>query len=283
MAPGPSRGQRQRPQLVLGDRRARPPAGRAPCRRPARRRSPSPAPAAPGRRPASRPWPPTPVWPSRSQPSSAVYGANSDSMTASASAASRTAGSAAPGPESIALRVALTQLHQPGHRDVEAVRLDQPGDLVDRAVGDLAQREVTAVEVDAGRGCATSAMHAEGAGQELLRRRPATRRPSRCRPRAGRRTPSSAGPRRRRTRRSARPGRRRCPATWTSPCRWLITWPWLSSRGERLGEVDHAHVVQHLGEEPAYSRCRIACSTPPTYWSTGTHLRTCSTSNGPSV
>jgi len=37
-----------------------------------------------------------------------VYGANSDSITASASAASRTAGSAAPGPESIAFLVALT-------------------------------------------------------------------------------------------------------------------------------------------------------------------------------
>ena len=47
-------------------------------------------------------------WPSSSQHSSAVYGANSDSITASVSAASRTAGSAAPGPESIALRAALT-------------------------------------------------------------------------------------------------------------------------------------------------------------------------------
>ena len=40
--------------------------------------------------------------------SSAVYGATRDSMMATASAASRTAGSAAPQPESMALRVALT-------------------------------------------------------------------------------------------------------------------------------------------------------------------------------
>ena len=46
--------------------------------------------------------------PSSCQDSSAVYGANSDSSTASTSAASRTAGSAAPGPESMAFRVALT-------------------------------------------------------------------------------------------------------------------------------------------------------------------------------
>ena len=36
----------------------------------------------------------------------------------------------------------------------------------------------------------------------------------------------------------------------TSPCRWLMTMPWFSSARERLGEVDVAQVVQHLGEEP---------------------------------
>ena len=47
-------------------------------------------------------------WPSRDHISSAVYGATSDSMIATASAASRTAGSPPPTPESIALRAALT-------------------------------------------------------------------------------------------------------------------------------------------------------------------------------
>ena len=47
-------------------------------------------------------------WPSRAHISSAVYGATRESMIATASAASRTAGSAAPTPESIALRAALT-------------------------------------------------------------------------------------------------------------------------------------------------------------------------------
>ena len=47
-------------------------------------------------------------WPSRSHISSAVYGATSDSRIATASVASRTAGSAGPQPESMALRVAFT-------------------------------------------------------------------------------------------------------------------------------------------------------------------------------
>ena len=47
-------------------------------------------------------------WPSRSHISSAVYGATRLSRIATASAASRTAGSAGPQPESMALRVALT-------------------------------------------------------------------------------------------------------------------------------------------------------------------------------
>jgi hypothetical protein len=47
-------------------------------------------------------------WPSRSHISSAVYGATRDSRIATVSAASRTAGSAGPQPESMALRVALT-------------------------------------------------------------------------------------------------------------------------------------------------------------------------------
>ncbi len=46
------------------------------------------------------------AFPSISQLSSAVYGANRDSITASVSAASRTAGSPVPGPVSIARRAA---------------------------------------------------------------------------------------------------------------------------------------------------------------------------------
>ena len=40
--------------------------------------------------------------------------------------------------------------------------------------------------------------------------------------------------------------------------------------------------MQHLDEEPLYSRCRIACSTPPTYWSTGIHILTSAGSNATS-
>ena len=35
-----------------------------------------------------------------------------------------------------------------------------------------------------------------------------------------------------------------------------------------------------LTKKRAYSRCRIACSTPPMYWSTGIQESTTSRSNG---
>ena len=85
--------------------------------------------------------------------SSAVYGANSDSITATASTASRTAGSAPPGPASIALRVALTSSIVARDRDVEAVaprsrrRASSTACAVARRSADVATGEV-----DPGRG-----------------------------------------------------------------------------------------------------------------------------------
>ena len=84
-------------------------------------------------------------WPSRSHISSAVYGATSDSRMATASAASRTAGSAGPQPESIALRVAFTSSIV--RATITLNRCDSTSSAASctRVVGDLAQRQVAAV------------------------------------------------------------------------------------------------------------------------------------------
>ena len=210
-----------------------------------------PRPAAPGRPSASRPWRPTARGPAAPSTSSAVYGATSDSMTASVSAASRTAGSAAPGPESMALRAALTSSIRRATATLK--RWASISRVTSSMVRWVTLRSSTSPRRVRGRApaAATSPASRSTPAQELQRRRRPTCRPSRCRPRAGRRTSSSAGPRPRRARPAARPGPRRCPATCDMALPWLITWPWFIMRGERLDEVDHAHVVQHLGEEPA--------------------------------
>ena len=84
--------------------------------RPARRRSRSPRPAATRRPSASRPGRRTGSWPSRAHMSSAVYGANSDSSTATASTASRTAGSAPPDAGVDRLAGGVDQLHHAAPR-----------------------------------------------------------------------------------------------------------------------------------------------------------------------
>ena len=171
-----------------------------------------------------------------------------DSRIATASAASRTAGSAGPRPESIALRVAFTSSIIRATITLNRWRLDQLLGLVHRAVGDLAQRHVAAVGGDARapRSRRRSAARRAAGTQRTGR---ATCRPSRCRPRAGRRRPASAGPRPRRTPRVARPGLRRCPATCVILGAWLMTMPWFSSAENGSPKSTQAHVVQHLGEE----------------------------------
>ena len=64
-------------------------------------------------------------------------------MTATASAASRTAGSAAPGPESIALRVALTSSIVRATSTLNRMRLDGMRALVNGLVCHLAQGQIT--------------------------------------------------------------------------------------------------------------------------------------------
>ena len=50
----------------------------------------------------------------------------------------------------------------------------------------------------------------------------------------------------------------------------------------RFLEVDHPMSYKTLVKNRMYSRCKMACSTPPTYWKTGIHRRTSAGSNGTS-
>src|SRR5580658_7872697 len=61
----------------------------------------------------------------------------------------------------------------------------------------------------------------------------------------------------------------------------LITWPWLISRVNGSVKSHMPMSYSTLVKKRLYSRCRMACSTPPTYMSTGIQRRTASTSNGP--
>ena len=76
-----------------------------------------------------------------------MYGANSDSMIVSRSAASRTAGSAAPGPESIARRAALTKFLGRVVRVATDVAASGRASA-DPAAGDLELRKVTHRTID---------------------------------------------------------------------------------------------------------------------------------------
>jgi hypothetical protein len=64
---------------------------------------------------------------------------------------------------------------------------------------------------------------------------------------------------------------------------WLMTWPWFISAAKGSTTSSMPMSCRTLVTKRLYSRCRIACSTPPTYCATGIHSRTASGSNGPSV
>ena len=59
-----------------------------------------------------------------------------------------------------------------------------------------------------------------------------------------------------------------------------ITWPWFISRS--IGSVKPTIPMSNstFVRKRQYKRCRIACSTPPMYWSTGIHRSTATGSNG---
>src|SRR5215467_4493454 len=62
---------------------------------------------------------------------------------------------------------------------------------------------------------------------------------------------------------------------------WLITWPWFTSAVNGSMKSSIRMSCSTLTKNREYSRCRMACSTPPTYKFTGAQRRTASTSNGP--
>ncbi|MND00109.1 hypothetical protein D3C83_186090 [compost metagenome] len=48
-----------------------------------------------------------------------------------------------------------------------------------------------------------------------------------------------------------------------------ITWPWLTSRVNGSVKSTMPRSYSTLVKNRLYSRCRMACSMPPMYWSTG--------------
>ena len=63
---------------------------------------------------------------------------------------------------------------------------------------------------------------------------------------------------------------------------WLMTWPWFISAANGSTASTMPMSCSTFMKKRLYSRCRIACSTPPTYCATGIHSRTAAGSNGPS-
>ena len=63
----------------------------------------------------------------------------------------------------------------------------------------------------------------------------------------------------------------------------LMTSPWFISRENGSTKSIIPRSCSTLVKKRLYSRCRIACSTPPTYCAAGIQSRTASGSNGPSV
>src|SRR5215472_7845920 len=221
--------------------------------------------------------------PSTSQLSSAVYGANSDSSTASVSAASRTAGSPAPGPESIARLVAVASsisLATATFSLVDSISLvtssmvlcvtlrTSPSPLAGSAtaVPDIRAPTSFAIRITrprnfteaSGRTSAQSTSSSGGLANSIVSLIESTPCAASCSPRS---TP--------------------LPSDLDIALPWLITCPWLTRA--RNGSTKSTMPMSHstLMKNLLYSRCNIACSTPPTYRSIGHHRRTASTSNGP--
>ncbi len=207
-----------------------------------------------------------------------MYGAKRLSRTATASAASRTAGSAPPGPESMALRVALTSsislatttlnllafissaasatarwVMERSSRSPEAG--SAPGALVTSAPRRQARARNFA-EPD-GETSAQSTSSSGGEANTMVRRMASTPYRSSCSLRS---TP--------------------LPSDLLIAFPPLSTWPWFRSAAKGSVKPTIPMSYRTLVKNLLYSRCRIACSTPPTYWPTGSQLLTASVSKG---
>src|ERR687886_441396 len=218
--------------------------------------------------------------PSRSHMSSAVYGANSDSMTATASTASRTAGSAAPGPLSTALRVALTSSMTRATATLK--RIVSTARVASSTARAVARRSATSPASGAvPRGLVTSPDSRQARARNFAEPVGETSAQSMS---------SSGGPANTIVRRiastpcadSSSDSRTRLPRDLLIAEPSMTTMPWFSSRVN--GSVNETIPMSYrtLVKNRAYSRCRIACVMPPTYWSTGSHFSTSATSNGTS-
>src|SRR5712691_335701 len=237
-------------------------------------------------------------WPRISQHSSAVYGANTDSSTVSVSAASRTAESSAPGPESIARLVAVASsisLATATFSLVDSTSLvtssmvrcvTRRNSGVDRGSSPLASTVTSPVSTGPVPALAPTA--AAPTSVAIL-----TTRPRNFTDASGRTsaqsmsssgglantmvsliasTPCAA---------SCSPRLTPLPSDLDIALPWLITWPWFTRATNGSVKSTMPMSCSTLVKNRLYSRCKIACSTPPTYRSTGLHRRTASTSNGP--
>src|SRR5664280_1264590 len=221
------------------------------------------------------------AWPSTSHISSATYGANRLSATAVNSAASRTAGSAGPQLVSIALRVALTSSirratttlnRRESSRSVISpsilwvVRRTEVSPVAGSAPLSLVTSQATRYarcrnfSVAPGETSAQSMSSSGGPANTTVVRIASTPYRSICAPRS---TP--------------------LPSDLDIALPLLMTWPWFMRRSNGSPKSTIPRSCSTFVKNREYSRCRIACSTPPTYWSTGIHFATSALSNGPPV
>ena len=62
-----------------------------------------------------------------------------------------------------------------------------------------------------------------------------------------------------------------------------VTMPWVKSRAKGSWNPSRPMSASAFVKKRAYIRCRIACSTPPMYWSTAIHMSTAARSHDSSA
>src|SRR5450830_109628 len=220
------------------------------------------------------------AWPSSDHISSARYGVYSESSTATASTASRTAGSAPPAPVSIALRVALTSSITRATTTLNLKDSTRPAASC-TVLCVIARSAVLPV-----RGSTPGALVTSRASRQARARNFAEP----CVETSAQSTSSSGGPENAIVSRIAStPNSSSVSESGTMLPRDLLiadpsicTMPWLSSRVKGSEKSTRSMSFRTLVKKRAYSRCRIACVTPPTYWSTGAQALASAGSNATS-
>ena len=210
-----------------------------------------------------------------------MYGAIRLSTTVTISAVSRTAGSAGPAPESTTLRAAFTS------------SITRATTTLNRCPAMQSSMSASSLWVV----CRSAASPVAGSTPGALATSKASRY-ARCRNFAeppgdtsAQSMSSSGGPAKTTVSRTAStpyvsicaPRSTPLPSDLLIDLPWLITCPWFSSRRIGSSKSTIPMSCSTLVKNRMYSRCRIACSTPPTYCATGIQRRTSSGSNGPST